>query len=52
MTYLFLYPVGHLGFTAVTFFEVLPLTQVMEVILLTIGAAEGSGLGDVVIFLA
>jgi hypothetical protein len=29
--YLFLYPVGHLGFTAVTFFVVLPLTQVIEV---------------------
>jgi hypothetical protein len=36
----------------VTFFVVFPLTQVIEVILLTIGAAEGSGLGDVVVFLA
>jgi hypothetical protein len=27
--YFFLYPFGHLGFTAVTFFTVFPLTQVM-----------------------
>ena len=31
ISYFFLYPVGHLGFTAVTFFVALPLTQVMEV---------------------
>jgi hypothetical protein len=29
--YFFLYPLGHLGFTAVTFLVVFPLTQVMVV---------------------
>jgi hypothetical protein len=31
--YLFLYPAGHLGFTSVTFFDVLPFTQVILVFL-------------------
>jgi hypothetical protein len=32
-TYLFLYPAGHFGFTAVTFFVNFPLTQTMVVFL-------------------
>jgi hypothetical protein len=39
--YFFVYPLGHTGFTAVTFLLVLPLTQVMVIIF---------GLGDAVTF--
>jgi hypothetical protein len=42
-----LYPDGHLGFTAVTFFDVFPLTQVIVVFLSAIGAAIGVGIADV-----
>ena len=47
ITYFFLYPDGHLGFTAVTFLVVLPFTQVIEVFLSAIGAAIGVGIADV-----
>ena len=46
MTYLFLYPVGHLGFTAVTFFVVLPLMQVIEVFFAAAGETTGFGVAD------
>ena len=32
-SYFFLYPLGHFGFTAVTFFEVFPFRQVIVVFL-------------------
>jgi hypothetical protein len=41
--FFFVYPVGHFGFTAVTFFEVLPLTQVIDVFFKTPGAADVIG---------
>jgi len=40
----FLYPFGHFGFTPVTFFPILPLTQVIVVFLVTVtGLATGVG---------
>ena len=39
LVYFFLYPLGHLGFTAVTFLVVLPFTQVIEVLRMGAGAA-------------
>jgi hypothetical protein len=54
--YLFLYPVGHFGLTAVTFLVILPLTQLIELFFTAagfagalatgIGVADGVGAGD------
>jgi hypothetical protein len=43
--YLFLYPAGHLGFIAVTFFVALPFTQVIELFLITAGFAGALAAG-------
>jgi hypothetical protein len=40
-----LYPVGHFGFTAVTFLLVFPLTQVIEVFFAAAGLAVADGVG-------
>jgi len=49
-SYLFLYPLGHFGFTALTFLTLLPLTQVIVVFLATatlVGTGEAIvGVGD------
>jgi len=45
MIYFFLYPVGHLGFTAVTFLLVLPLTQVIELFFTAAGFAGALAVG-------
>jgi hypothetical protein len=46
ITYFFLYPVGHFGFTAVTFFDVFPFTHVIVVFLAAIGAKDALGDGE------
>jgi hypothetical protein len=40
-----LYPVGHFGFTAVTFLLVFPLTHVIEVFFAAAGLADALGDG-------
>jgi hypothetical protein len=47
ISHLFLYPFGHLGFTAVIFFTVLPLTQMIELffgVAFVVGDGAGSSL--------
>ena len=52
VVYFFLYPEGHLGLTAVIFFVILPLTQVMVVLFAegvteaeAVAVAKGDGVG-------
>jgi hypothetical protein len=49
LIYFFLYPDGQVGFSAVTFLDVLPFTQVIVSCfatgLVTTGAADGAGAG-------
>ena len=47
LCYFFLYPDGQVGFTAVTFFDVFPLTQVI-VIAFAIGFVAGTVAGAIV----
>ena len=39
------YPVGHFGFTAIIFLDVLPFTQVIDVFLAAAGFATDEGVG-------